>query len=223
MKTETGIVSVLYYKSYNASLLGNFANMETYYRLLEQEYQDSDDKSHFQNFLNEERFEILKRIKQQVEMGKLFEVFEDFKPMETEVEMTETEIEEEALIVKHVGRNQHLLEPFLGGKIQLRAIECPCGDKKKKKDRCDMVSFNELGSLFPIEFKLKKATHAVVGQIEKYCLHFKLRLINQIYDRVQGVVVANSYSKFAINELRKRGVICLIHSGDLDHLRLSVF
>jgi len=225
MKNESashGIVSVLYYKCYNASLLGEFENMKMYYEFLGQEYKNSEDKSPFQNFLNQEKMKELKLVKQQLEMGKMFEVFEEFTPMEHEMELTDTEIEEEALIVKKVGRNQKMLEPLLGGKIRLNSLEHECGSKKKK-DRCDMVSLNDAGTLFPIEFKLKKATHAVVGQIAKYCLHFKLRLINQTYERVQGVVIAHSYSKFAINELKKRGYICLLHSGTLDSLRLTSF
>jgi len=225
MKIESesiGLISVLYYKCYNASLLGNFKNMEMYFNLMENEYKKTHNKYAFQSFFTPEKLNIFKLIKQQVEMGKFFEVFEEFVPVEQEIEMNETEIEKEALIVKHVAKNQTMLEKFLGGKIKLKSIECPCGSKKSQ-DKCDMVSQNDLGTLFPIEFKLSKATHAVVGQIGKYCLNFKLQLINRLYDRVQGVVIANSYSKFAINELHKRGIICLIHFGDLDHLRLRYF
>lgn len=217
---QKGIASVLYYKSYNASLLGNFKDMKMYYNLLEDEYKNSIDKEPFQLFFDEEKLKIMESIKYQIKIGKCFETFEEFSPIEKEIEMSDSEIEEEKLIVKKIAKNQEMLIPFIGDKISLISIEYPCGDKKNKKDRCDMVSKNHNGTIFPIEFKLNKANHSVVGQIEKYCLHFKLRLINQTYKRVQGVVIAHSYSKFAINELKKRGHICLRHSGNLQFLKL---
>jgi RecB family endonuclease NucS len=216
-----GLVSVLYYKCYNASILGSFSKMEMYYRLLEDEYSYFKNKSTFQEFLDKEKMGNLKLIKQQLEMGRCFEVFADFEPMEIEIEMSDSEVEEEKLIVHHVAKNQHLLRPLLKGDLKLMSLEFQTGSKKTKKDRCDMVSRNDLGTIYPIEFKLNKATHAVVGQIKKYCLHFKLGLINQLYERVQGVVVAHSYSKFALNELKKSGHICLIHNGSLNNLSLS--
>jgi len=216
-ETKTDLISVLYYKAFNASLLGKFQEMKMFFGLLEQEYKKSSNKSSFQKFFTKERFEELKLIKQQVEKGQFFEVFETFEPLEHEYELSPTEILEEKIIVKKVAKNQELLEEFLGKKLYLQSLEHLCGEG----DKCDMVSINDDNTLFPIEFKLKKATHAVVGQIGKYCLHFKLKLINNLYDRVQGVIVANSYSKYAINELKKRGYICLIHSGDIEHLRIN--
>jgi len=217
-----GLVSVLYYKCYNASLLCDFSEMEMFYNFLQKEYKKSIDKTVFQEFLDDEKMKNLNIIKKQIEMGKFFEVFENFTPMEHDIEMTESEIEEEKMIVKKVGKNQDMLNPFLGGDIKLISIEFKCGGGKNK-ERCDMVSKNELGTIFPIEFKLNRATHSVVGQIKKYCLYFQLRLINQTYKKVQGVVIAHSYSKFAINELKKRGYICLTHSGNLDNLTLRNF
>lgn len=223
MKTECGIISVLYYKCYCSSLLGKFNDTKMYFGMLEEEYKNSPDKSSFQEFFTPEKYQELQLIKKQIEMGKMFEVFKDFEPLETDVDMTETEIEEENIIVKKVAKNQQMLEPFLKEKLRLNSLEHDCGGNGQKKDKCDMVSIGNKETLFPIEFKLKRATHAVVGQIGKYCLHFKLRLIQNTYQRVQGVIIANSYSQYAINELRKRGYICLLHFGDLENLRFSSF
>ncbi|MFW5794624.1 MAG: hypothetical protein ACOCV1_03980 [Bacillota bacterium] len=218
---EFGILNVLYYRCYNASLLSDFKKMKMYFNLLEKEYQK--DTNLFQRFITREKFENIKKIKKQIDDNQLYEFCQDFKPLEHEIEMDKTEIEKEKLIVRKIAQNQSMLEPFLGEEIKLKNLEHPCGNKKVKKDRCDMVSINKDNILFPIEFKLKKATHAVVGQINKYCLHFKLKLINNLYQEVQGVVIANSYSQYAINELKKKGHICLLHSGTLDDLRLNNF
>ena len=156
-------------------------------------------------------------IKRQIESNKLIEEYENFVPMENDIEMTPTEIALEFDIVKKVCKNISVFEKFLNKNLRVIGIEHPTG----KKDQCDLVAQDENRTLYPIEFKLNKATHAVIGQIGKYCLHFKLGLIHKLYDRVQGVVVANSYSQYAINELKKRNYICLMHSGDLENIKFS--
>jgi hypothetical protein len=218
MQTCTGVLSALFYRAYEYMLRGNLDKMTMFYHLLEREFQRCENKEVFQEFFNEDRAPDLKLIKKQVNSQTLFEEFIPFEPIEHPIKMSETEIEEEKQLVNHVARNMELLHPFFPN-LKLKDIEHPCGPDRQ--DKCDMVAIDDTQILYPIEFKLNKATHAVVGQIGKYSLHFKLRLSYRLYRKVHGVVIANSYSKYAINELKKRGYTCLVYSGNLDKLKFT--
>jgi hypothetical protein len=123
MNMNIEIVNVLYYKCYNASLLGDFNKMSMYYNLLKNGYNNSKDKTSFKTFLDKEKMQNLDLVKQQIKIGKCLEIFEEFRPIEQEIKMSESEIEEEKLIVKKVAKNQNMLEPFLGKEIKLISIE----------------------------------------------------------------------------------------------------
>jgi RecB family endonuclease NucS len=219
MTTHIEIISAMYYKCYESILLGKLEKCKLFYDMLQKEFEDADNKEVFQEFLTRERMDELNLIKKQVEANKLIEEFQPFEPMEHSIEMSKTEIELEKLVVKAVAKKPSLLEPFLSDNLRVYNIEHPCGPKLQ--DSCDMVMIDDEGTLYAIEFKLNKATHAVIGQVGKYCLHFKLRLSYNHFKRVHGVVIANSYSKYAINELKKRGYTCLAHSGDVDNLKIT--
>lgn len=217
ISTHLPIVEVLYFKCYEASLLNHMELMKTYFSFLEQEYSKCPET--FKQFINEDRYAELNKIKYQVETNTFIEQYSNFEPIEQEIALTDTEAESEFDVVKAVYKDPTQFEEFLSPNLQRKGIEFRLKGKKTT-ERCDLV-FQGGKILYPIEFKLKKATHAVVGQIDKYCLKFKLRLINRTFNKVQGVVVANSYSQYAANELKKRGYVGIIHSGPVEALRFK--
>ena len=179
MDTSIDLIETLYFKCQQSILLGKLDNAKMYFGMLEKTYQD-EDKNLFLEIINEERMKELKLIKKQIESNKLIEEYENFQPLENDIEMTPTEIELEFDIVKKVCKNISVFEQFLEKDLMAVGIEHPTG----KKDKCDLVAQDSNKTLYAIEFKLNKATHAIIGQIGKYCLHYKLGLINKLYDRV---------------------------------------
>jgi len=200
--------------------MGDLKKSETYFNILQDIWKEGKEvKEVFKEFLTEERTNDLKLVRKQIKEGRMIEEFLPIQPIESDISLSGTEIQSEWELVKSTCKNINILETHLGKSLICKGIESPTG--KNKQDRCDLLLIDEDRTLYPVEFKLKKATHAVVGQIGKYTIHYKLGLIKRTYDKVQGVVVANSYSSYAINELRKRGVICLLHSGNIDNLKIS--
>jgi RecB family endonuclease NucS len=70
--------------------------------------------------------------------------------------------------------------------------------------KCDLVVATK-DLFFPIELKIVQASHKVVSQIDKYCFYFYRQLRYNFYKDIQGVVVANGYDDWSINQLRRAG------------------
>jgi RecB family endonuclease NucS len=83
---------------------------------------------------------------------------------------------------------------------------CSIAEMDTRYGRVDLVA-QDSKTIYPIEVKKNCAFHDVVGQISKYVIHFKLGLVNRIYDFVAGVVIANSFDMFVLKELYKLGII----------------
>jgi len=79
--------------------------------------------------------------------------------------------------------------------------------------RCDLVAKNEV-RFYPIELKIYQADHQVVSQIKKYCWFFYRKLRYDRYRDIQGVVCANGFDSWSINELRREGIwtFLIVHS-----------
>jgi hypothetical protein len=74
-----------------------------------------------------------------------------------------------------------------------------------------------------IELKKAVADHKVVGQIQKYIMHFQKRLSWNLWDDdIRGVCIAGDYTEFTYNQLRKMGVTTLTYSKDGDRIRFRV-
>jgi len=70
---------------------------------------------------------------------------------------------------------------------------------------CDLVA--ESNQIFyPIELKIRQSNHEVISQIDKYCFYFYRKLRYNQYKKIQGVVIANGFDSFAINQLRKNNI-----------------
>ena len=69
---------------------------------------------------------------------------------------------------------------------------------------CDLVAESKK-NFYPIELKIGQTNHSVVSQIQKYCFYFYRKLRYDRYKKVQGIVLANGFCPYSINELRQQG------------------
>jgi RecB family endonuclease NucS len=86
--------------------------------------------------------------------------------------------------------------------------------------RVDLVA-QDSATIYPIELKKSTANHDVIGQIDKYILHYKLKLINKIYKNVIGVVIANSFSEYVLQELCRLGAIPIVYLFQDDQIEFK--
>jgi len=184
-------------------------NTKLYFDLIALCSQDPEERITLQLYLNKDKHNELQRIKRQLDIGKPIEEFEDITLIEENIEPTINDLRLERDVVKLSYYDLDKFNKFLGYGLECKGIE---RETYHTGGNCDMVLQNNERTLFPIEFKLNQANHSVVSQIDKYCIHFKLDLVYKLYDRVQGVVIASSFSKYAINALLKRSIICLQYS-----------
>lgn len=107
------------------------------------------------------------------------------------------EIELEEFLANHI----NILEQSLSESLKLtgRQIETIFGYK------CDLVVESK-NTYYPIELKINQTDHAVVSQIQKYCFYFYRQLRYDRYKLVQGIVIANGFCQWSINELRKNSI-----------------
>lgn len=107
----------------------------------------------------------------------------------------------ESNLEEFLATNLNILESVLEKPLKLvgRQIETPFGYK------CDLV-VESATIYYPIELKIVQTNHQVVSQIKKYCFYFYRQLRYDRYKKVQGVVIANGFDSYSINELRKNGV-----------------
>jgi hypothetical protein len=110
-----------------------------------------------------------------------------------------------------------ILGDALGESVRVTGIEV----KTDFDYACDVVAeSNEV--FYPIELKIRQSKHGVVSQIEKYCFYFYRTLRYNRYKRIQGVVIANGFDAYSINELRRSGIrIFNIAPLDKDEIRLE--
>lgn len=76
--------------------------------------------------------------------------------------------------------------------------------------RCDL-RIRDKDSLYVVEIKDETADHKIIGQVVKY-IHGALRIMKNCpqYNYVTGVVIAPSYTKDTLIQLKSRGIIALV-------------
>lgn len=101
---------------------------------------------------------------------------------------------------QHLYENKGILENALEDKVRIVGVEVETDDDY----RCDIVAESS-NRCYPIELKIAQSTHAVVSQCSKYCYYFYRKLRYNHFKEIQGVVVANGFDSWSINELRREG------------------
>lgn len=194
------LTETLYYQTYNFVLLGDSSNAKMYLSFLREEF-DKDENS----------FEPLKkdhRWKHLVELGNSIDKNQTISSL-VEDKQNVMRQEDEAVfsrqedLVKAIILSQDDLKICLGAESD---FVCTITEMETRYGRVDLVA-QDKKTIFPIEVKKNGAFHDVVGQINKYVIHFKLGLINRIYDFVTGIVIANNFDSYVLKELYKLQII----------------
>jgi len=210
-------LEVIYIRCYHAALDCDMNTCKLYYDIIQSFYKDSRNKETFKQVMTPVMIKELKKITQSIDKGVFIEEFQPIDERERIEPLSKTEVEEEMVLNKKLALEPKLLESVLGEGLELKHMQHQIN---KDKETCDLV-LQQGKKIYPIGIKLKQANHAVVGQIDKYCRHYKKKTVLKFYNEVQGVVLANSYSKYAINELRRRNFICITYSGDINNLKFG--
>ncbi len=116
----------------------------------------------------------------------------------------------------YLATNPTILSDALSDRIRIIGMEV----ETDFDYRCDILARSEQ-FYYPIELKIGQATHAVVSQITKYCYYFYRRFRYGFYKPIRGVVCANGFCDWSINELRRDGVLIFSIIPDGEGVRLS--
>jgi len=106
------------------------------------------------------------------------------------------------------------LREILDDVVHLDNLEHPC----PPYGRVDMV-YRGTKTVYPVEVKKDCGDHDLVGQILKYDLYHRLRLHYKHYELVQSVTICRSYQQFALEELKRMGIVTLVYTGKGESLR----
>lgn len=73
-----------------------------------------------------------------------------------------------------------------------------------------------------LELKKANGDFDLVSQISKYILAYEEMLIHKTYKKIKTLAIANGYSKFCLNELRKLGTTCIHYENVCDELIFKI-
>jgi len=143
-----------------------------------------------------------------------FELFGDTVPAEKSlitiqpsINPVEVPFATESELRKYLAKNPSILSEAFQDKINFLEEETVVDHGFK----CDIVAKGT--KFYPVELKIKQATHAVVSQCNKYCFYFYRKLRYDRYKEIQGVVIANGFCDWSVNELRREGIWCFTIKG----------
>lgn len=195
----SSFVETLYYQIYNCSLLGNLKKAKMYLEFLREEYVENESK--FDILKNDNRWQYLMELGKSIDDNCVYSkavVVEEERSKVVRQE-NETIFSKQDDLVAAIMLCQNDLRTCISAESD---FYCAGVEVYTRYGRVDLVA-QDSKTIFPIEVKKNGAFHDVIGQINKYVLHYKLGLINRLYENVVGIVIANSFDKFALKEMRK--------------------
>ena len=107
-------------------------------------------------------------------------------------------------LILNLVRNNNFTDIF-GCAVSLYNIEHVC-----EHGIVDMV-FKGTDTIFPVEVKVGKGKHDLIGQIDKYVNHFTKQKILGHWNTVQGVTLCKKYDKFTLQTLKNNKIITLMY------------
>jgi len=125
----------------------------------------------------------------------------------SKVQETEEELLKEKQLVRLLIKNEHLIRKVTG----LKNLKLACTEQDTRYGFVDLMAYSKVYAI-PIEVKLNRANHQIVGQIIKYMKHYLYKVNYKIWRDVIGITVAKDYSTNAAQELKKINVIPLQYS-----------
>ena len=120
---------------------------------------------------------------------------------------SEDYVHKEKDIVKMICNSKSLYQ-FFGADFKIESSEF-----KTEYGNVDLVAYDK-NTVYPIEVKLNAGTHSIVSQIEKYMRHFWKKLSIKVWKNVTGIVIAQKFEKFALDEFRHMNVIPFVYSAN---------
>jgi hypothetical protein len=202
----SSIIETYYYHIHNNVLLDDFKTAKMYLAFLREEYEDNYEQ--FRVLENDGRWEHL------IELGNVIDnnlsLSKKYKnivkpidkaPKQEEVSLFKNQVD----LVKAICLAKDNLKLCLSGDFD---FHCCCIESETRYGRVDLVA-QDKDTIYPIEVKKSGAYHDCIGQIDKYIIHFKLGLINKIYQHVIGVVISSSFDNYVLNELHKVGAVAI--------------
>jgi len=126
---------------------------------------------------------------------------------------SEDYVQKEKDVVKMIYHSGQL-ESFFPG-LKITDYESPT-----EFGKVDLVAFDEV-TAYPIEVKLNSGRHSIVSQIEKYMRHFWKLLNLKMWKTVVGIVIAQKFEKFALEEFKRLNVIPFSYSIRKSKLKLT--
>ena len=215
---STSVVEALYYKLYNAILLGESQDAKMYLNFLRDEYEE--DANSFIPLQNDSRFNHLKQLSNIVE-NNLIVKNTNYTANASDVQFAskdENQAETEPELIKHIFANPNNLT---GLKKELRVSDSFCVyniQQPTQFGKIDVMAMDN-DTAFAIELKKSDARYSVISQIDKYVLDLKLKLCLKMYRNVVGVVIANGYIDQVVKELVKSDVIPIKYTLIGDQVR----
>lgn len=198
------LVETLYYQTYNYFLLDDLKNAKMYLTFLREEYEKDFDS--FEVLKKDNRFEFLVKLGDAIDNNKKLN-FEIEKPKVSKVlrDEEDTIFRTQNELTKAIFLSLDNLRICLGvdSSFNIRSTE-----EETRFGRVDVVAIDK-DTIYPIELKKSEAKHDCIGQISKYILHYRLGLINKIYNNVLGILISNSFDEYTLRELYKLGVIAI--------------
>ena len=200
------MIQTLFYKSYYAYLMGDKETASLYYTLLKEEFKVSGKP----NSLKPLQLKELKKIKEAITSGSIASTNWLAEPIvSTEEQDKSIELEKDVVKRLHYEGFEKLRELLHSNdKFYLYNLEHPCADYGK----VDMVYMDDRIA-YPVEVKRGIGKHDLVGQVMKYTLAMKMKLHYNFYEEVRPVTVCSGYKDYAVQELKKHGIITLVYEA----------
>jgi len=205
LKTNACDIEALFSCLNSSVLLGKKTESKMYLDILRSEFEH-----------NEENFKVLQdgRMDHLIKIGKVIDndlTIRDFNLNESisgVVSGNENFVEKEKELSDLICKHPEVLKKSLKGSNEFEIVTAYCPTRYGIAD----IIARDKEKLFVVELKKETAKHDIVSQLEKYMIHFKLKLNYKLWKEVIGVTIANSYQDFALQELSKIGVICFQYS-----------
>ncbi len=211
------MMSALFYRCYYAYLRGDLKEARMFFDFLREEYKSTGDRE----ALDEYQLRHLKKVRGALQTGILPQsswlVEEDSQA--PAAPSNGKSDKSQAQLVRAIYDQSDYLQKLIGsscGQFRLHNIEQPC----EPHGRVDMFYTDSIYA-YPVEVKTGVGGHDVVGQILKYDQATRMKLHLRFWHDVQPITICWGYSDFAINELKKRGVLTIQHRESKEGLRLS--
>jgi Endonuclease NucS len=214
MMNKSKEIETYYYLLDIAVLQGDFDKSKIFIDLLRSEY--NDDPLNFEILKEDDKFDNLIQLGKIVDEGKIIKKYDFdllFKEMKEKLD-AENVMKKEKDLQRLLCKEQDVFKDVISKDFFIEDYE-----HKVTFGFVDLVGRSG-DTVYVIELKKEIAEYDVVSQIDKYLYDFKVKLIYKMWKKVQGVVIASNFQRYALNELKKNNVMCIEYKFQDEKLTL---